>query len=453
MEDREGPTVDSLRARAILDAVPGTVVMVAEDGTVLWISDHVRELGGFEPEDLVGSNILDHLDLTVNSKTLESIAFALGAPGVRYPTTVGLRDSSGRTRIVEATANNQFENPEIRALLVHLQLIEDRQSADDVLRSIVAGEPLTSVFGGLHQLAAGVTLRSECAILLARSDHVDEGLHASDPEVGRLLALDIPLAPWNLAIATGEPVIHSSALQLPPGIRAGATAAGLDACWAYPVFDPAIPAPTAALVLWRRERGLPEPSAAIVADHMVQLTYLAVERHNHAQSLIYAARHDPLTDLANRAAFMDGVRVRLADRRHTTGVLYLDLDGFKAVNDGHGHHHGDEVLRAVGDRLTRVVGADHLLGRLGGDEFAVCTAELDVDGLTRLAAAVIEALEEPILVDGRSHQVGATIGVSLADPTGPRIFTTDELVGAADRALLVAKVSSKGCWHLADYLG
>jgi diguanylate cyclase (GGDEF)-like protein len=185
---------------------------------------------------------------------------------------------------------------------------------------------------------------------------------------------------------------------------------------------------------------------------MVQLTYLAVERHNHAQSLIYAARHDPLTGLANRTAFMEGVRGRLADRLHTTGVLYLDLDEFKAVNDGHDHHHGDAVLRAVADRLGGVVGSEHLLGRLGGDEFAVCTADLDVDDLIRLADAVIEALQAPIVVEDRCHEVGATIGISLADPSGPRIFTTDELVSAADRALLQAKASSKGRWNLADYL-
>ena len=452
MNDGEASPFDDQQAAAVLNEVPGIVAMVGEDGTVLWISEQVRELGGYEPADLIGTNMLDHMDLGVNSKTLESIAYALNTPGLRYPTVIGMRAPGRRTLVVEATANNQFDNPAIGAMVVYLQVIDERRSADNVLRAIVAGEPLTVVFGGLHQLAAGEILRSECAILLAGSDHVDQGLHASDPEVGRLLNLDIPAAPWNLAIETGEPVTYSSALQLPPGIRAGATAAGLDACWAYPVFDPSSAAPTAALVLWRRERGLPEPSAAIVADQMVQLTYLAVERHNHAQSLIYAARHDPLTDLSNRAAFMDGVRLQLADRLRPTGVLYLDLDEFKAVNDGHGHHHGDEVLRAVADRLTKVVGPDHLLGRLGGDEFAICTAGLVSEDLTELADRIIKTLGSPIVVEDVSHEIGATVGISLADPNGPRIFTTDELVGAADRALLVAKVSAKGRWQLADHL-
>jgi diguanylate cyclase (GGDEF)-like protein len=144
--------------------------------------------------------------------------------------------------------------------------------------------------------------------------------------------------------------------------------------------------------------------------------------------------------------------VPLAERRHPggrTAVLYLDLDGFKSVNDTFGHTSGDVVLRTVSDRMSRAVRADDLVARLGGDEFAVlCQDVSGVDQATALADRLIAAVSEPIDVGEGVVRVGASIGIALSTPG---VTLAAELLDAADRALYQAKDDGKGCWRMADH--
>ncbi|MGW0180712.1 diguanylate cyclase domain-containing protein [Nocardia sp. NPDC003345] len=154
------------------------------------------------------------------------------------------------------------------------------------------------------------------------------------------------------------------------------------------------------------------------------------ERRELAARLWHDANHDELTGLPNRGHFFD----RLAAARPPVGVAYLDLDGFKEVNDRWGHSAGDEVLRTVSARLRRVVeAAGGIAARLGGDEFIVMIEQcIGTDRLTALREELSAVLTAPMTVRRQTIRVGASIGtVYLADaPT-----EVDEAMQAADAAM------------------
>jgi diguanylate cyclase (GGDEF)-like protein/PAS domain S-box-containing protein len=167
------------------------------------------------------------------------------------------------------------------------------------------------------------------------------------------------------------------------------------------------------------------------------------ERKELERQLTHQAFHDPLTGLANRALFRDRVRHALALRRRTLqplAVLFLDLDGFKAINDSLGHAHGDRLLGAVAGRLQACVRPGDTVARLGGDEFAVLLEELDgVHVAQQVAQRFIAELQSPFALDGHDVVVGASVGLALAEVDDD----ADELLRNADLAMYRAKTLGK----------
>ena len=130
------------------------------------------------------------------------------------------------------------------------------------------------------------------------------------------------------------------------------------------------------------------------------------------------AVRDPLTGLANRALLAErlaGSLARDARSGESTGVLFLDLDGFKEVNDHHGHAVGDAVLRGVADRLQRAVRPSDTVARLGGDEFVVVVEGASPAALTTLADRLTAAVLAPLTVQDITLNIGVSVGVALAE--------------------------------------
>jgi diguanylate cyclase (GGDEF)-like protein len=167
------------------------------------------------------------------------------------------------------------------------------------------------------------------------------------------------------------------------------------------------------------------------------------ERRAAEEQIAYLAYHDPLTGLPNRALLQEHLELALARARRqgqAIGLLYLDLDGFKLVNDSLGHPAGDELLCHVTMRLSERRRTMDLLARQGGDEFLLLLADLDRDGAEAGARGVAEdllrALAEPFSISGAEFHIGASIGVSLY----PRdAADADELLRHADAAMYAAK--------------
>jgi diguanylate cyclase (GGDEF)-like protein/PAS domain S-box-containing protein len=187
------------------------------------------------------------------------------------------------------------------------------------------------------------------------------------------------------------------------------------------------------LSLVRGPDGEPRYIVAMIAD--------VTERHRLETSLRHQAQHDPLTGLPNRTLFFDRLDTALAAGRHV-GLCYLDLDGFKAVNDTLGHDVGDQVLQNVARRLTAEIGgAGHLVARMWGDEFVVLVdgpadRMADHTELHRVAEQALDAVRRPVLVGPHRIVVSASVGVVARGDGGGG---SAELMKAADTTLLWAK--------------
>ncbi|MFC7278748.1 diguanylate cyclase domain-containing protein [Paractinoplanes rhizophilus] len=154
------------------------------------------------------------------------------------------------------------------------------------------------------------------------------------------------------------------------------------------------------------------------------------------ERLAHEAAHDALTGLPNRRRMQDALGASL--RADAVAVLFVDLDGFKPVNDAHGHEAGDELLRQVSQRLSSCVRENDVLSRVGGDEFVVLMPGVhDPADTEAMCARIRQAVEAPFLIDGAEVRIGASVGVHLAPLAGD----PDEALRAADHAMYTNKKS------------
>jgi diguanylate cyclase (GGDEF)-like protein len=171
--------------------------------------------------------------------------------------------------------------------------------------------------------------------------------------------------------------------------------------------------------------------------HLEDTTRRRLERDH----LVRLALHDPLTGLANRtlvAQELESALARSCARGSAVGVLYLDLVGFKRVNDTHGHRAGDEILVAVARRLNGSLRASDLAGRLGGDEFLALLGDVaDETALGEIARRVSVSVNRPVTVTGARVPVQVSLGAVLSRPDE----SPADLVGRADAAMYAAKHS------------
>jgi diguanylate cyclase (GGDEF)-like protein/PAS domain S-box-containing protein len=182
-------------------------------------------------------------------------------------------------------------------------------------------------------------------------------------------------------------------------------------------------------------------------------TYRDIGEHKQAEEkLQHDAMHDVLTGLPNRALFLDRLNLSLSRRMrrpdYGCGVLYLDLDHFKEINDGLGHAAGDALLMAAADRLVGTLRPQDSAARLGGDEFAVLVENiLTAYDLEIVAGRILREMERPFDIYGHVVQAGASIGAAMA---GPDHTSSDMLVRDADFAMYRAKQTGGGRYEVFD---
>jgi diguanylate cyclase (GGDEF)-like protein/PAS domain S-box-containing protein len=175
------------------------------------------------------------------------------------------------------------------------------------------------------------------------------------------------------------------------------------------------------------------------------------ERKEMEERIAFQAHHDPLTGLHNRTFFIEQLdremsRARRMDSK--VGLLYIDLDGFKPVNDTHGHAVGDRVLREVAGRLDNCVRRTDYVGRMGGDEFTLLlTSAKRIRDAEIVAQKILESLAEPFETEGHTFSITASIGIAF---NPEHADTPDEIIHAADSAMYQAKKQGRARYLVFD---
>ncbi|MHB8240902.1 MAG: putative bifunctional diguanylate cyclase/phosphodiesterase [Solirubrobacteraceae bacterium] len=174
------------------------------------------------------------------------------------------------------------------------------------------------------------------------------------------------------------------------------------------------------------------------------------ERKAFEEQLAHQAFHDPVTNLPNRALFVERVRHAIGRARregNELGVIFLDIDDFKTINDSLGHGAGDATLIDVAKRLSESIRSSDTAARFGGDEFVVLLEDLeDVQTAVEVAERILEDLRRPLTVAGKELQLRGSIGISILE--GRSAASADDLIRDADAAMYIAKRDGKGGYRL-----
>jgi diguanylate cyclase (GGDEF)-like protein/PAS domain S-box-containing protein len=196
---------------------------------------------------------------------------------------------------------------------------------------------------------------------------------------------------------------------------------------------------------WLEVRGMPLPDGGFVSIYID-----TTERKRAEERIRLMALHDPLTGLPNRLNFNDQVEQAI-ERGESHGqrfaLLFIDLDGFKGVNDSLGHDAGDELLEMVAVQLRAAVRETDVVARLGGDEFVVLLHDIESPAIvTEIATDIVGRLTMPFALKAGVATIGASIGIALHPEHGG---DRESLLRAADEAMYAAKAAGRGAWRLA----
>ena len=186
--------------------------------------------------------------------------------------------------------------------------------------------------------------------------------------------------------------------------------------------------------------------------NMLEVRLLHDEARDKARALEALALYDALTGLANRRLLTDRISAAIANARRNNSamaVVYLDLDGFKEVNDTLGHGHGDALLKMVAERLLAAVREEDTAARMGGDEFMIALWHVrNVGDVVTVASKLIELVSMPYSIDGNTVSVTVSAGVGIYPTHGA---DADTLMNRADAALYAAKRAGKNAFRISQH--
>jgi diguanylate cyclase (GGDEF)-like protein/PAS domain S-box-containing protein len=422
-----------------------------EAGTYVHVNPAVARFTGYDADELLGQPVYDHL----HPDDLTTVATGLGlltdpVPGLTVnPAYVRMRRADGTWLRIETNAT-LASGPDGEPRLVFIaRPTTDPDLDEQLIRLLTSGAPSGDAFALVPRFGAW----RQPSLLYAVVHRDDEGRSTAAGserlvELATAAGLDDPDSPWARAAASGTELVASTT-ELDGLVRARAEAARIRHLRCRPVRDP-LHGDAAVVVLGQDvdAHGSHTENVLTRMDYLYRKMTIALELvlawRQQVVELRRSALTDPLTGLANRSGFWAGFEGDDRSGGHDIGLLYVDLDHFKAVNDTHGHPVGDALLVAVAERLAAVVRPGDLIARMGGDEFTVILNGAS-DVAPAIAERIVATLAEPFAIDGHVVEVGASVGVA-ATPTAA--VTPQDLLDAADRALYRAKDAGRGTWRI-----
>jgi diguanylate cyclase (GGDEF)-like protein len=300
------------------------------------------------------------------------------------------------------------------------------------------------------------TLLARVRSLVPHGDHLVLIIDVDDPDHGRVYRTDsnarimldrvrvtVPFVDQLATTDAGQ--ITDAATLMAQGVTLGPWPPNTEVCIAPLLVDGRV----AGALLAAAVNDVPfsKREVASLCELAVRVT-VALAAGKREAELLRRAHFDPLTGLPNRELLGDRLTQAIAQahrNEHRLAVLFLDLDGFKEINDSLGHRNGDELLKETALRLSAVLRDTDTVARLGGDEYAFVLPQIHGPlEAEAISAKIIEAIKRPFLFDGREAFVSASIGIALCPDDGD---TAEDLLRRADMAMYSAKDSGKACYR------
>jgi diguanylate cyclase (GGDEF)-like protein/PAS domain S-box-containing protein len=439
---------DDFFARLVA-STPDGVAVLGPDGRVIYANDELARLMRLPLDELIGSDGLGMVHPDELTRALDGIAYAAEFPDRTAVVPYRLSRGDGTWVNVELKSRPLPDaTPDGDGLILIVRDGTTRTSVASALTAVANGRPLADTARRVAEAVASRWPNTGVVVFFDAVDGAREVVSVDVPGVFASWAMsddgDALDAPWATAAAKGESMIFALD-EMPGALGEDAEAFGFRCCGVAPVADPG--GRPACLIAWFDEPAAARFEFRHASVELTELLALALERRYHLAQLHHAARHDPLTGLRDRKGFFEQLDETIDDSSAdaSLALLFIDLDGFKPVNDRYGHVVGDRLLVDAARRLERSVGADEVVARLGGDEFAiVCRVPADraaVEAAAR-ADAVLHALREPMMIGGHGDgeligplRVAASVGVALVDGA----VGVEAILDRADAAMYQAK--------------
>jgi diguanylate cyclase (GGDEF)-like protein len=413
-------------------------------GSQLWASEllredsleqHVRRSGGQGPVDMRG--VFTTAPIEVRGQDLGQVAIA-------DPSRSGWSADDLATLIDAAAGiSSELDGRIAKAEVARIQQL--LVSHNGVHHMIGRGAPLHEVLTEVCQIIERYDPSLMASVL--QRDAISNTLHSGiGPSFPKLYLDSIEGAPIGPGIGTCGPAAWfgqftvSTDLRRDPNwdpIRALVDMAGVAHCWSMPIMDSAGEV-LGTLAFYGRQPRAPRPEHAALIQDWARVAGAAIERAKSMGRLKHDARHDSLTGLPNRAAIFERLEsaIQHLESGSALAVLFVDLDGLKAMNDTLGHGVADEMIREVALRLSKCVREEDLVGRIGGDEFIVVAESVgDAAQARELGARLLESIAQP-LPGLQSRVVTASIGITLVCGSD---IDAREAIRRADAAMYEAK--------------
>ena len=403
------------RFRALIDRSADAALLVDRVGTITYASPALRSVLGYAPDEVLGCDGFAFVHPDDVATTRRHMAGVVEVPGPHRPFMLRLRAADGRYVATEEAVTNSLDDPLIGGLVLNLRDVSDRVAAE---RALAATE------------------RRYRDIV----ESAEEGIWVTDAD-GRTSFVN-PRVTDMLGLPAADIVGRTAAGFVHPDDRAEVRrrldTRTADGASRYEIrLLRADGSPVWVLVAARPLLG----DGGDRAGTQAMLTDIT-DRKQMEEELRHSAVHDQLTGLANRALLEDRIELMLRqERRDGLGaVLFVDLDGFKLINDSFGHAAGDELLRVAATRLRSVVRGGDTVARFGGDEFVIVATDLsERDEAVVVARRILDALGLPVEVAGRQTVVTGSIGIAYTPAASAAALLRD-----ADTAMYRAKQRGRG---------
>lgn len=424
----------------VIDLLPDALFVVDAQGHYLFVNGACEQLLGYRPAELIGRRMMDLVLPEDRAKTARAAQVVMaGHPLNCFENRYVRKDG----RVVDVMWSARWSGDGGFRLAIARDMTEHRRAArlQQVLYRICEAAQsdldVTDFFGSIHACVADLLpLHGFCVALYdAREDTLSYPYFHSPS--GR-----VPPSGPLAEVMPGADVIRAgrTLLQRPRG--EGSDTGGSDRLGA-PLMDKGRIIGAVILETGAGGARYCERDKATLELVAVQIAS-AIKRRRNEERLVHMARHDALTDLANRTVFRDALDLALRRAKRyeeCVGLLFVDINGFKRINDTFGHEHGDHLLQMIAVRLRKSVRESDLVGRFGGDEFTLLMTNIrEAQSVGLVAAKVRHAIGAAFELHGRKVRVSASVGTAVYPWDG---LTQDELFRKADITMYEAKRASR----------